>query len=278
MILWGSRMGSEAPEDNTSSEASSSSPLKSKRSKPAWKVALGDVVVFAPELGFHVKALKDETPDTARVAAQIEAQLGELRDLYRQAAEENPNLMGGITLQLNVGGGGEVTNVREIGSRIPDGEFRKSVLEAASKWNFPDLIVSPVVITCPLVLVREGMDITTVLTWEKTLGMIEDKPVVARAAQTAEPKRAAPPQVHSVLQSPAATPAQPKPAGRSNSNLFEIKASTPIRKEPSYKSSSISQAHRGSRMVVVGVHGEWLEVLTNGTSGYIRREFAAPVE
>ncbi|HWO41032.1 MAG TPA: SH3 domain-containing protein, partial [Candidatus Eisenbacteria bacterium] len=112
----------------------------------------------------------------------------------------------------------------------------------------------------------------------KALGELEDKPVVARAAtQPAEPRRVQPAPVHSAPQPPA-SPAQANAAGKLSSNLFEIKASTPIRKEPSYKSSSIAQAHRGSRMVVVGVHGEWLEVLTNGTSGYIRREFAAPVQ
>ncbi|HWO42264.1 MAG TPA: AgmX/PglI C-terminal domain-containing protein, partial [Candidatus Eisenbacteria bacterium] len=162
MILWGSRMGSEAPEGNAAS-SEAASPAKPKKSKPAWNVALGDVVVFAPELGFHVKALKDEAPDTTRLAAHIEAQLGELRNRYRQAAEAHPGLMGGILLQLNVGPGGEVTNVRDIGSRIPDSEFKKSMIEAASKWNFSELIASPVVITCPLVLVREGMDITTVI-------------------------------------------------------------------------------------------------------------------
>ncbi|MGH7824703.1 MAG: AgmX/PglI C-terminal domain-containing protein [Candidatus Binatia bacterium] len=277
MILWGFRMGADSPQQEVSPETAAAKP---KKNQPRWQVALGNVVVFAPELGFSVKAFKDEDVDTARISAKIESQLAALRDVYREESENNPNLMGGILLQLAIDSSGEVSNVKEIASRIPDGDFKKDLLESVSRWDFREVVSSPVVISCPLLLVREGMDITTVMTWEKSLGMLEDKSALARAsAQLAELAKSVETQKQvGANRSSNEHSRQQKPNGKSNSNLFEIRTTTPVRKEPSYKSSSISQVVKGTKIVVIGVYGDWLEIHANGTSGFIRKEFVSTVD
>src|SRR5512145_3282283 len=54
----------------------------SKPSTP-WNLALGNVVVLAPELGLNASAPDEEKIELARVAAKIEGQLINLRQLYR---------------------------------------------------------------------------------------------------------------------------------------------------------------------------------------------------
>jgi hypothetical protein len=124
------------------------------------------------------------------------------------------------------------------------------------------------------------MDITTVLAWEKSLGLLEDRSGLARTSSplVEAGKTGAAQKQLKVNQLPNDLSRQQKFAAKSNGHLFEVKNTTPIRKEPSYKSSSISQVTRGARIAVVGAQGEWLEVRANGSSGFIPREFATPVE
>jgi hypothetical protein len=280
LMFWGFRIGTQSPQEEVPTQTSSAAQAKSKKPRPVWNVALGNVVVFAPELGFSVKPSKDEEVDLVKISAKIESQLTDLRDLYRDQSEKDPNLMGGILLQLAIGASGEVNTVKEIVSRIADGEFKKDLVEAVSKWDFSQIVSSPVTIYCPLVLVREGMDIRTVVTWEKSLGLLEDKSGLARSAsQSLEAEKLLVPQKQlRVNQSPNDLSRQQKSLVKSNGNLFEVRNTTPIRKEPSYKSSSISQVSRGAKIAVVGVQGEWLEIRANGSSGFIPREFASPIE
>jgi hypothetical protein len=280
MIFWGFRIGSKSPQEKVSPQKSKQAVTKSKKAFPAWNVALGNVVVLAPELGFNVKAVKGEPVDVPRISATIENQLLDLRDRYRGESEKNPNLMGGILLQLAVNSTGEIGQVREIASRIPDNDFKRDLMDAVSKWDFSQVVSFPVVINCPLVLVREGMDITTVVTWEKSLGLLEDKNSLIRTpGPPNEQGKAAPAQKQTKVTQLYNEHSRPqKSAGKSNSNIIEVKATTPIRKEPSYKSPSIAQAPKGAKISVVSVQGEWLEIRTNGSSGFIRKEFTSPAD
>jgi hypothetical protein len=280
LIFWGFRIGYQSPQEERPAETSSPRQATAKKPRPVWNVALGNVVVFAPELGFSVKTLKDEEVDQAKIGAKIESQLNDLRDLYRDESEKDPNLMGGILLQLAVGASGEVNNVKEIVSRISDGEFKKSLLEAVSKWDFSQIVSSPVTIYCPLMLVREGMDIRTVVTWEKSLGLLEDRSGLARSSSLAieNGKSGATQKQLRVNQLPNEPSRQQKLSGKTNGNIFEVRNTTPIRKEPSYKSSSVSQVSKGAKIAVVGMQGDWLEIRANGSSGFIPREFAIPLE
>lgn len=141
---------------------------ESKSSAP-WKLALGNVVFLAPELGFKTTAPDNAKIEPARVAAKIEAQLTGLRQLYRSQSENDPTLLGDLTLQLTVGTSGQVAEVLVLTAQLKDKDFRKAVAAEAAKWNFNEIAPAGTVIDCPLLFVREGMDIATLVNWERNL-------------------------------------------------------------------------------------------------------------
>jgi hypothetical protein len=140
----------------------------SKPSSP-WHLALGNVVVLAPELGLNASAPDKAQIEPARIAAKVEAQLTRLRQLYRERSESDPALLGALTLQLTLGTAGQVAQVAVLSAQLKDKDFRNAVAAEAARWNFGEIVPEGTVIDCPLLFVREGMDITTVLNWEKTL-------------------------------------------------------------------------------------------------------------
>jgi hypothetical protein len=155
------------PETAQSNNATEEKP-ESKSSTP-WNLALGNVVVLAPELGLKTTAPDGVKIESARVAAKIEAQLTSLRQLYRQQSEGDPALLGGLTLQLTLGTAGQVAEVTVLSAQLKDKEFHEAVVAEATKWNFNEIASEGTVIDCPLLFVREGMDIATVVNWEKAL-------------------------------------------------------------------------------------------------------------
>jgi hypothetical protein len=147
----------------------------STKSHRAWNVALGDVVMVAPDLGLSVAAPKDFKIDLSRLNTTIDRQLTSLREIYRAQSEKQKDLMGGLLLEFTIGHGGNVSQVREITSRINNAEFGRAVLTEVSKWNFNEVLPEGVIIRCPLLFVREGMEITTLTQWEKGLGLLSEK-------------------------------------------------------------------------------------------------------
>jgi len=127
LILLALQMGPKPQDKTGTAEKDSSIEAKQKKTQRAWNIPLGNVVVVAPDLGFNAKALKSGHVETSKIAARLESQLQGLRELYRQESERDPILMGGILLQFTVSPAGDVTNVKEIVSRIADGEFKKAV-------------------------------------------------------------------------------------------------------------------------------------------------------
>ncbi|MDH3446337.1 MAG: AgmX/PglI C-terminal domain-containing protein [Deltaproteobacteria bacterium] len=134
---------------------------------PTWNVALGNVVVLAPELGLRIDTPNLAEVDPEPIAAMIESQMLGLRRLYREESQKNPGLVGGFDLQIEVGPAGSVAEVKKISTRIQDDDFRKAVIDEVSKWNFQDLVPQGTIIDCPLLFVLQGMDITTLVNWEK---------------------------------------------------------------------------------------------------------------
>jgi Bacterial SH3 domain len=282
LILLVSQMGSN-PGDPPSGKASS---VEAKKRTPrSWNIALGNVVVVAPDLGFNAKVLKGGRAEEARIAARLESQLQALREFYREQSESDPSLMGGILLQLTVNPSGEVTHAKELTSRITDVEFKKAVLAEVSKWTFPEMISETTTINCPLLFVREGMDITTLVQWEKTLGQFTEKSVVAKMAapapqesNVAEAKKRA---AVAVKTAPAATKVkaeqnlEPKPF-----SLYQIKHPTAVRTEPNFGATSVGKFAVGTKVTVIAATGDWVEVRADdaGLAGFIRKEFVAPIE
>ncbi|HEY7556460.1 MAG TPA: AgmX/PglI C-terminal domain-containing protein [Candidatus Binatia bacterium] len=156
----------------------------SKPSTP-WNLALGNVVVLAPELGLNASAPDEEKIELARVAAKIEGQLINLRQLYREQSESDPTLLGALTLQLTLGNAGQITEVAFLSTQMKDEKFRNAVAAEVTKWNFGEIAPEGTVIDCPLLFVREGMDIATVLNWERSLRSPRDEYAPAKSTPRA---------------------------------------------------------------------------------------------
>jgi hypothetical protein len=249
----------------------------------AMNLALGNMVFFAHDLGFTVKTAKDTPLDSSKIATRIENQLQDLRETYRQESVDNPALVGTIVLQLNVGPLGEVSQVKEISSLIADAEFRKKVMAEAYTWSFTDLVSEPVVVSCPLLFVREGMDITTLVQWEKALGHLAERTNPSRVAVAVKPpvKSAEPPPAAAAKSSPVKpVQAAPSVSEKSDAKIFQIKYPTSLRKDPNFSSSSLVTFTIGTKVAVINNRGDWWEVKTTDDrfSGYIRKEFVTPVD
>lgn len=252
----------------------------------AMNMALGNMVYFAQELGFAVKTADDGPYESSKVALRIESQLQKLREIYRQESANNARLAGGLLLQINVGSAGEVGQVKEISSFIDDAEFRKTVLAEASNWSFAEIVSEPVVINCPLLFVREGMDITTLLQWEKTRGDFVDKGNLARVEVAAKQPAASPPAASSAAKArpnnvkPALNPS-PTASKKAEPKIFQLKYPTSLRKDPSFSSSALATFAVGTKIAVINSRDDdWLEVKTtdNRHAGFIRKEFAVPLD
>ena len=261
---------------------------ESARKLPAWNIALGDLVILARDMGFDVQADKEALIDEAKVAGRIESQLQSLRDLYRQETSKNSTLMGGVVLQLSISSSGQVTKVRETASRISDNDFRKAVIADASTWSFDQVLSEESTITCPLLFVREGMDITTLIQWEKNLSQAGDRPALAKLKLDVEPS----PQ-NTAVRNPsmrntsskeiAVAPPQPRPLPKAQSigvgALYQMKYTTVIREEPNYSAAAVARFTTGTKVILLGRSGDWYEVgYDGGPKGFLRKEFIAPAD
>jgi hypothetical protein len=273
----------------SSSKTRVTSPVKeeSSRKLPTWNIALGDLVILARDMGFDVQSGKDAPIDEAKIAGKIESQLQALRDLYRQETAKNSALMGGVILQLSISSSGEVTKVREITSRIGDNDFRKAVIADASTWRFDQVLSAESTITCPLLFVREGMDITTLIQWEKHLSQAGDRPALAQLKSDVDPA----PQITAVRNPsvrqtsskeialmPQSRPL-PKPPSVVEGALYQMKYTTVIREEPNYSAAAVARFTTGTKVILLGTTGDWYEVrYDGGPKGFLRKEFIAPAD
>jgi hypothetical protein len=260
---------------------------ESAKKLPAWNIALGDLVILAREMGFNVQGGKEAPIDEAKVAGRIESQLQGLRDLYRQETSKNSALMGGLVLQLTVSSSGKVTKVREITSRMSDNDFRTAVIADASTWSFDQVLSEESTIICPLLFVREGMDITTLIQWEKSLSQPDDRTSRAKMNLDIEPA----PQITAVRNpsvrqtsskeiavAPLPQRPLPKPQSVADGALYQMKYTTVIREEPNYSAAAVARFTTGTKVILLGQSGDWYEVrYDGGPRGFLRKEFIAPV-
>lgn len=258
---------------------------ENQRHRPvrAMNMALGNMVFFARDLGFAVKTAKDGPHDPNKIAVRIENQLQGLREIYRQKAASDASLVGGMMLQINIGPTGAVSQVKEISALIADAELKKTVMAEAYKWSFADVVSEPVIVSCPLLFVREGMDITTLVHWEKALGHLTDKANPARATAAAkQPVKAAEIAAATAAKSNAKAPINNTPTANVNMDgkIFQIKYPTALRKDPNFSSTSLVTFTTGTKVAVINRRADWLEVKTtdNRFSGYIRKEFVTSEE
>lgn len=269
-------------------EASGAEPARKKPAR-AWNIALGNVVVVAPELGLSLKPAKDPAPEQNKVVARIESQLQSLREIYRYESEKNPGLMGSMTIQFVVESSGEVTKVKEVSSRLSNSDFKKAVLSAVSQWSFSDVIANGATIQCPLLFVHEGMDITTLVQWEKSFGQNGEIGAVAVSHTNVAPVKpvvsSSNPQskiTENNHQSEAATKTKITGAEKASrgsaakpSAIHQLMFATSLRKEPQFSSPAVARLGVGTKVSLINTWGDWLEVREESTlqSGFIRREF-----
>jgi hypothetical protein len=280
LMVFGLGVGSSSKEQLTSAVKE-----ESTKKLPAWNIALGDLVILARDMGFDAKGAKETPIDQTKIAGKIESQLQSLRELYRQETSKNSALMGGVVLQLSVGPSGQVSKVREIMSRISDTDFRRAVIAEASTWSFDQVLSEESTITCPLLFVREGMDITTLIQWEKNLSQSSDKPAVGKLNVNVESI----PQITTVTSREASTRGVAAPLPRpvtlpkgpavAEGALYQMKYSTVIRNEPNYSAAAVARFAAGTKVILLGRSGDWYEVrYDGGPRGFLRKEFIAPVD
>jgi hypothetical protein len=287
LILLASQMGSKSEDGTAATGKDSSAEAQKKKTHRTWNIALGNVVVVAPDLGLNAKAFKGGQVEESRIATRLESQLQGLREFYREESEKNPTLMGGMLLQLTVSPSGDVTHVKELISRIADNEFKNAVLGEASKWTFPEIITDSTTINCPILFVREGMDITTIVQWEKTLGQFSEKSAIAKMnAQATQENQLAEAKNRTAAAIAKTTPgvnkakAEQKPELKSLTRMYQIKHPTAVREGPNFESPALGKFPAGTRVTVIATSGDWVEVRADDASlsGFIRREFVTPVE
>jgi len=265
-VYFGFGIGTEAPKKEANASATSSVPAPLAKPVQAMHLALGNMVVLARDLGFSIETAKDSPYDGSKVALRIENHLQRLREIYRQESEKNPALVGTVLLQFNISPSGEVSHVKELSSRLNDSEFSKAVVAEVGKWSFADIVSENLTATCPLLFVREGMDITTLVLWEKSLQDVGENPAVARTV--------------AITSAPKAVKAEPLSATQTPVGEFQTKYQTLLRKEPNFTSASLATFTVGTKVTVLRKIGDWLEVRStaDGPTGFIRKEFVKPTE
>jgi len=284
LILLGYVAASKPLVENDATPKTTAAESKPPKSQARWNPALANLVIIAPELGFGITGQKDSASDSDQILKRIEAQLIGLRQLYRGEAEKNPVLMGHLLLQLTVDSSGKVIHAKELSSRIPNDDFKQAVIGEAYKWQFSQIVSDSVSINVPLLFVSEGMDVTTLLQWEKTLGPYERTATEVQSVSLPMQEGISPEttsaKVVSASQKRKSSRQRPESSATTlAAGFYELKYSTKVRQEPSFESPLLTEVPAGTKVEVVAVRGNWLEIRpkASGPTGFIRSEFAAPV-
>lgn len=262
VVYFSFGIGGESPKKSANASAPSQPQAQAMKPVQAMNLALGNMVFLAQELGFSIKTAKDAPFESNKIALRIEGHLQRLRELYRQESGNNSSLVGSVLLQFNISQSGEVSQLKELSSRINDGEFKTAVFAEVAKWSFADIAPEDLTVTCPLLFVRQGMDITTLVLWEKSLANLGEKAAPIQSAVKIVAK---------------AKPAKTVPPA---ANESQVKYSTSLRKEANFSSTSLTTLAAGTKVIVLNKAGDWLEVRpsADGPSGFVRKEFVKPVE
>ena len=278
---FGFGMGNQSPKKEAIASVRAAAPAQ--KPAQAMNMALGDMVFLAQDLGFSIRSDKDFPPESGKIMLRLESHLQRVRELYRQETAKNPNLIGSVMLQFNISPSGEVSQIKELSSRLNDVDFKNVVIAEVSKWSFADVVSENLTVTCPLLFVREGMDITTLVLWEKSLASLGDNTAQSRqtaAIGTIKPQAKAP---VAIAPAPAAvvnTKSSAQSGIKADPSEFQIKYPTLLRKDPNFSSNSLTTFTIGTKVTLVKRHGDWLEVRAGnaGPTGFIRKEFVKPIE
>jgi hypothetical protein len=278
VVYFGFGVVGEASKKTANASAPSSAKGAAVKPVQAMNLALGNMVVLARELGFSITTADDTPFDGNKIVLRMEGHLQRLRDLYRQESDKNGALVGTMLLRFNIAPSGEVSQVSELSSRITDDNFKAAVRAEVAKWSFTDIVRENLTVTCPLLFVREGMDITTLVRWENSFAQGGAVVETSQRAESPSPMIAA-------KAEPAKTPppkaAKPVAAtAQLTTNESEIKYSTSLRRKPDFSSASLTAIAAGTKVTVLNKAGDWLEVRLGSAepSGFVRKEFVKPLQ
>jgi len=243
-------------------------------------------VVGAEELGFKVWGTGTEDPNRqgALLREQIESQLENVRQLYRQEVQRKSDLMGSVTLQLTISPSGTVTRVDEFASRIKDKEFKKSVVDEAYNWRFPQSSSGLVKVNYPLLFAPAGMDVATLIKWEQGIdrrGSDPDEPKqispVVEARKTIEPQ-SGPTYPAPVISSPPPMRELPRYTETAVLVPYEVLYPTSVFSDAREDSRRLARIEAGTKVNVASVQGDWLEVRSKQgrPPGFIKKDSAVP--
>lgn len=248
-------------------------------------------VLGAEELGFKVwgAGASDANRQGVLISERIESQLTNLRELYQQEVQQKPDLMGSVTLQLTISPSGMVTKVQDFASRIKDKEFKKLVIDEAYKWRFPEASSGLTKVNYPFLFVPPGMDVASLVKWEQVVG--------PKGSEPAEPKEPAPIR-EAAKRTDRRTPLGPTPAGTADVPTppappspttgggarivigpYEVLYPTSVYSEPRADSRQVASVDAGTKVNVVDVQGDWLEVRSRQgrPPGFIKKDSAMPM-
>ena len=278
IVYFGSGVGTESPKKDAAARATATEAEERIKPLRAMNFALDNMVFFAHELGFNVITANDEAVSKNRVALRIENQLHNVRELYRVEIAKNPSLAGVILLQLDTTPSGEVSQVRETSSKITDSEFKKAVVAEVAKWSFSDIVSESLKVDCPLLFVHQGMDITTLVRWEKATASVKEINMVQPAPVAKGSVRNAPNLPAAVKTT--SVPTRAVPGNLPSGQVYQIKYATLLRKEPNFSAPALTSFTIGTKVVVQKRVGDWLEIrpADGSQTGYIRKEFVTPLD
>jgi len=164
-----------------------------------------------------------------------------------------------------------------VNTAITPGTARAEI----SRWSFQDVLADGATIQCPILFVREGMDITTLVQWEKALGQSSEKNAAANArssetpVQQSQPSESHRPPAPTAVQTKGAERTPPTGAARPALSVYQLRFVTSLRKEPNFSSVVLAKLAIGAKVALLESRGEWIEVRdeSSGRSGFIRKEF-----
>jgi hypothetical protein len=219
------------------------------------------------ELGMTVtgKGSSEPSRSVKVLEQQLLAFLPQIQEVYDHEREQDPNLMGTMDVSLTIEPTGHVSDLRFPARRVSNERLVSAVFDRMRAWGFPPA-EEQVQLRYRLLFVPPGVDVASILTWEKQLGgrTVEDRSEERRVTAVTTPEKVAAPEKKAVLTpppAPAAASRQPEPSRSTATGWYRVTVPTALRAAPRSSSEVIAHLNRGTRVRVVGlVAGEWLEV------------------
>jgi hypothetical protein len=212
--------------------------------------------------------------------------LARLHHTYSRWADSNRDLMGSLLLKLTVNETGAVVGVDPVAAHVTSGSFTKTVMADVRKWKFPQGGMEGAEITVPLLFVPKGLDVDTVVQWERKVRSAEEAKTSAlgpRVAGTApistvaeHNQRSLPPVPHSDNTHKARLP---KPKTAEELVAAKTNRSLAIREKPRFAAKKVHEVESDTQLSILENRGDWLKVkiADAGFIGFVRKEFVSPI-